>query len=138
MVTKFVTLPTDARIDQAVEALIRTTQHEFPVLDGSGALAGILTRDELIGGLREHGAQASVADVMHRDIPVVRQNEGLDRAFKLMQDCQCPGLGVVDGDGRLVGLITPEAVGEMLMISSVLPRDATPSWRTPSRAGDVV
>jgi Zn-dependent protease len=61
MVTHFVTLPPDARIERAVEALLRTTQHEFPVVDASGGLAGILTRDDIIRALRETGPGAASA-----------------------------------------------------------------------------
>ncbi len=129
MVTHFLTLPLDARIDQAVEGLLRTTQHEFPVVDASGRLASILTRDDIIRGLRETGPGGAVADVMHREVPVVHRGASFDEAFRRMQECQCPGLGVVDGRGELVGLLTPEAVGEMMMVRSVLPRDVTPSWR---------
>lgn len=129
MVTQFITLPPEASLDRAVEALLRTTQHEFPVVEPSGRLAGILTRDGLIRGLREFGPQAAVGDVMHREVPLVQYNASFDEAFRIMQECQCPGLGVVNGEGRLVGLITPEAISEMIMIRSVLPRDGSPSWR---------
>jgi Zn-dependent protease/CBS domain-containing protein len=129
MVTQFITLPPEAPLDRAVEALLRTTQHEFPDVDPAGGLAGILTRDDIIRGLRESGPQTAVADVMHREVPLVQHNACFDEAFRLMQECQCPGLGVVSGERRLVGLITPEAISEMMMIRSVLPHDGTPSWR---------
>jgi len=129
MVTQFVTLPPQAPLDHAVEALVRTTQHEFPVVDISGALAGILTRDDIIRGLQTSGPQGAVADCMHRDVPLVRYNASFDDVFRQMQSCRCPGLGVVDGQGRLIGLITPEAIGEMIMIRSVLPNGSAPSWR---------
>lgn len=129
MVTQFLTLPPEAPLDRAVEALLRTTQHEFPVVDLSGRLTGILTRDDIIRGLRESGPQTPVSAVMHREVFLVQHNASFDEAFRLMQDCQCPGLGVVNGEGRLVGLITPEAISEMIVIRSVLPRDGKLSWR---------
>jgi CBS domain-containing protein len=39
----------------AVQALIHTTQHEFPVVDGAGRLRGVLTHDAMIRSLMEHG-----------------------------------------------------------------------------------
>ncbi len=42
MITKFETLRTDATVNDAVECLIRTTQKEFPVVDGGGRLRGVL------------------------------------------------------------------------------------------------
>jgi len=35
----------------------------------------------------------------------------------------------VDAQGRLVGLITPENVGELMFVRSVLQRGAVPPWR---------
>jgi hypothetical protein len=43
-----------------------------------------------------------------------------DRAFALMQQCRCPALPVLDSAGRLVGLFTPENVGEMIMVQSAI------------------
>ena len=129
MITRFVTLPPEARLDQAVDALVRTTQHEFPVVGPTGELLGILTGDNLIRGLREQGPEAPVSAVMHREVPLVRHNASFDQAFRMMEECRCPGLGVVNQSGKLVGLITPEAIGEMVMIRSVLPHNGEPSWR---------
>jgi len=136
MVTRFLALPVDARIDQAVEALLRTTQHEFPVVDASGRMVGILTRDDLIRGLRETGPATPVVEVMHPDVPMVQPTTTFDHAFRLMQERGCPGLGVVNSDGRLVGLLTPEAVGDIVMIRSIVPppttsSDGRPPWRRP-------
>jgi Zn-dependent protease/CBS domain-containing protein len=134
MVTRFVALPPEARIEHAVDALVRTTQHEFPIVGPAGQLEGILTRDDIIRGLREGGPDALVSTVMHRDVPVAPYDASFDQAFRMMQECHCPGIGVVNREGALVGLLTPEAVGEMMMIRSVLPQDALPSWRRDSVA----
>jgi len=131
MMTHFVTLPADARIDQAVEALLRTTQHEFPVLDPDGRLSGILTRNGLIKALKETGPETPVSLAMHPDVPTVRSRSSFDEAFRLMQECGCPGVGVVDPAGRLVGLLTPENVGEMMMVKAALPSGARTPWRRP-------
>src|SRR4029453_5839505 len=45
MITKFQALGTSATVNDAADALIRTTQTEFPIVDGSGKLRGVLTRD---------------------------------------------------------------------------------------------
>jgi stage IV sporulation protein FB len=125
MITRFETLPADARIDQAVEALLRTTQHEFPVTDPSGRLTGVLTRDGLIRALREMGPETPVSVAMHPDVPTVHNSASFDEAFRLMQECGCPGVGVIDASGRLVGLLTPENVGEMMMVRTALARKTT-------------
>jgi Zn-dependent protease/CBS domain-containing protein len=134
MVTHLVSLPEHATLDEAVEALLRTSQHEFPVLDATGRLLGVLTRNDMIAALKRYGSAAPVVNVMRRDLPVVGPNEPFEAALRQMQACGCPALPVVDRAGRLLGLVTPENVGEMMLVHSVRPRDGRPAWRSPQRA----
>jgi CBS domain-containing protein len=120
MVTHFETLPLSATLHDAVDALLQTSQHEFPVTDETGKVRGILTRKDLIAALRKSGAETPVAEVMRTDIPSVPQSMLFDRAYAVMQQCSCPALPVLDSLGRLVGLFTPENVGEMIMVQSAL------------------
>ena len=130
MVTHLVRLPPEATLEDAVEALLRTSQHEFPVVDSEDRILGVLTRDRLIAALKQRGSTAAVADVMQRDLPTVRADEPFDKAFQLMQESAFPALPVVDRFGRLRGLITPENVGELMMVSSLLPKTGRPAWRS--------
>jgi stage IV sporulation protein FB len=45
----------------------------------------------------------------------------LDNAFRLLQEKAVPAVGIVDTSGRLVGLVTSETVGEMLMLHRAVP-----------------
>lgn len=125
------TRPLDATLNETIEALLRPSQHEFPIVDELGKARGILTRDELIGWLRRSGAGTPVAEVIRVDVPSVPQSMLFDRAFATMQECNCPALPVLDATGRLVGLFTPENVGEMMLVESAL---ASGSPRTTSTA----
>jgi CBS-domain-containing membrane protein len=58
MITDFESLSPTSSINDAVQALIRTTQHEFPVVDGGGRLRGMLTRDAMIRALQQQGRDA--------------------------------------------------------------------------------
>ena len=127
--THLVRLPPDATLEDAVEALLRTSQHEFPVVDSDDRVLGVLTRDDLIAALKRHGPETLVVKVMHRDLPVLQADEPFDKAFQLMQQSGFPALPVVDRLGRLRGLITPENVGELMMVSALLPKGAQPAWR---------
>lgn len=121
MVRAFVSLPPGATVGDAVDALIATTQKEFPVVDGAGMLRGVLTRDAIIKALRETGPPVPVIDVMHRDVPTMPAWARLDDAFRLMSEAGAPAVAVTGDDGRLVGLVTPENVGEMLMVEAARP-----------------
>ncbi len=122
MVTRFEALTPASRVADAVECLLRTTQHEFPVVDDAGRLLGLLTRDEMIKALRERGPEAPVSEVMRADIPVIRHRRNLDEALRLMQGQRLPAVGIADASGRLMGLVTPENVGELMMVEAARPR----------------
>ena len=135
MVTDFRTLPLDATVRDAVEALLRTSQHEFPVLDGSGAVHGVLTRDDLIASLSREGPDAPVSGAMRQNLPAVLWRMPFEEAVQRMQQAQSPVLPVTDDHGRLVGLITPENIGEMMMIQSAPARGQRSFWSPGTRYG---
>ncbi len=55
MIRSFESLAPGATVDDAANALIRTTQHEFPVVDGAGRLRGVLMRDAMIRAMKATG-----------------------------------------------------------------------------------
>jgi stage IV sporulation protein FB len=132
MITRFERLSPESPVEEAVECLIRTTQHEFPVVDAAGRLQGLLTRDEMIKALRERGPAAPVGEVMRRDIPCLRGRRGLDEALRVMQEARLPAVGVCDAEERLLGYITPENVGEMMMIEAARPARPRGPWARPA------
>jgi CBS domain-containing protein len=121
MITRFESLHPNSRVEDAVQCLIHTTQHDFPIVDGAGKLRGILTRDDMIRALRERGPDAPVLDVMRADIPVLNHRQPLEDALRLMQGGTWPAVGVADSQSRLVGIITTENIGEMMMVLSARP-----------------
>ncbi len=120
MMTQFARLSPEAHIDEAIETLLRTSQADFPVVDGAGRLVGILGRNEMIRALKQAGPDARVADAMRGDIPLLDRRHTLDEAFRTLQEKSAPAVGITDLDGRLIGLITSETIGEMLMVSAAL------------------
>jgi len=116
MVSAFETLGPQSSIDQAADALIRTTQREFPVVDGGGKLRGFLTREAMIKALKASGPATPVIEVMTKDVPTVRAGQFLDLAVKLMQEGRVPFVGVIDDSGRLVGYVSQENLAELMMI----------------------
>ncbi|HEX4653477.1 MAG TPA: site-2 protease family protein [Candidatus Udaeobacter sp.] len=122
MVREFRTLAEDASLQDAVDALLATSQHDFPVVNDAGNVAGVLTRQDLIGALRKNDPTVTVGDVMRRDIPTVTTGTRFEDAFRIMQECNCPAVPVLDNMKRLVGLLTPENVTELMMVQSAMPR----------------
>ena len=135
MITQFATLSPDASIDAAVETLLRTTQSEFPVIDGAGRPVGVLGRHDLIRALKQRGPDARVAEVMTAPLPTVGHRGCLEEAFQILQTKSAPAVGVVDPHGALVGLISSETVGEMIMVNDAMPKGARLGpWSRPAGA----
>jgi len=122
MVREFRTLAADATLEEAVDALLATSQHDFPVMDVTGNVAGLLTRHDLIAALRKNDPTLRVGDVMRRDIPTVTTGTRFEDAFRIMQESDCPAVPVLDRMKRLVGLLTPENVTELMMVQSAMPQ----------------
>ena len=122
MMTQIARLRPEAQIDEAVDTLLRTSQSEFPVVDADGRLVGVLSRADLIRALKERGPQARIGDAMTREVPTIGHRACLEEAIRLLQEKQAPAVGVVDAAGKLVGLITSETIGEMLMVRDALPQ----------------
>lgn len=134
MATQFATLPAHTTVDEAAGAVVRTLQHEFPIVDESERVRGLLTRDDIIKALKQSQGPTRVREIMRTDVPTIRPDENLDQAFTLMQDHECPALPVVDSDERPVGLITTETVGEMMMVHASRSQDGLPARHRRRRA----
>jgi stage IV sporulation protein FB len=126
MMTQFARLAPQAHIDEAVETLLRTSQSEFPVVDDAGRPVGLLGRSDLIRALKTLGPDARVEQAMTTNVPAVSHRSCLEDAFRILQEKAAPAVGVVDASGHLLGLITSETVGEMLMVNEALPK----GWRS--------
>jgi stage IV sporulation protein FB len=122
MMTQFARLTPEAHIDEAIETLLRTSQSEFPVVDHAGRPLGLLGRGDLIRALKTLGPDARVSEAMSPTMPTVSHRSCLDDAFRILQEKSAPAVGVVDAQGSLVGLVTSETVGEMLMVNKALPK----------------
>jgi len=118
MLSDFRTLSTQESVARAVQLLLGGSQHDFPVLE-DGRVAGVLTRANLMNALAQGRQDTPVSEVMQRDFEVVDAGDMLELAFARLQSCGCQTLPVVR-NGRLVGLLTADNVGEFLMIQTAL------------------
>jgi Zn-dependent protease/CBS domain-containing protein len=127
MVTRFRALSEHDTLADASRELLAGTQQDFPVVEGD-RLAGVLGHADLIRALASRGPEASVGDVMRRDCRTVEETQMLDRVVDAMSQEGCP-LIPVTRDGRLVGLLTKEHLGELMMINSALRQSGGPGQR---------
>jgi len=119
MLTDFKTLSPRDNLSQVVALILAGSQHDFPVVDANGRVAGILERDTFMKALTQHGQSVPVMDFIRRDLPEVDSYEMLEMALNRLQESGSKTLPVTH-NGQLVGMITMENITEFLMIRSAL------------------
>jgi stage IV sporulation protein FB len=89
---------------------------------GAGRVIGMLTRDDVLRGLAARRPDMRVRDAMHVRFPRAGAREELDQVVgRLPADGSSV---VVFEDDRLVGLLDPEHIGELLAMRGVAYRGA--------------
>jgi stage IV sporulation protein FB len=116
MITKFDTIPVYATLRQAVDLLLDGEQREFPVVDGGGAVAGLLTRDNLIKGLAHRGADSAVSAAMTAGAPTLPLGLPFEEALNRLRASNLPALAVLDSTGRVVGLLTLDNITDLILV----------------------
>ena len=129
METRFTPVSIDANLGQAVDALLATAQHEFPVVDAFGKPVGLLTREDILARCKSHGGEEPASAFMRSGVDSVRPATPVESVFERLQGRSSAALYVTDADGRIVGLLTRQALGEVMMI-----RAARPDWRFDRKA----
>ena len=122
MMTAFVSLETRHEIAHAVDLLLASSQHDFPVLEG-GQFLGMLSREDIVKGLREEGGESPVGRLVRLDCEPVESTMPLDAALQRMRAARQSALPVVSR-GRLVGLLTLENIGELMLVQEARQRYA--------------
>jgi Zn-dependent protease/CBS domain-containing protein len=118
MITDFETLAAEDPLARAAARVVAGFQHDFPVVD-EGRLVGVLTRADLARGLARLGAEAAVGNIMQREFAVADPAEMLDTVIARLESASCCAIVAVR-DGQVVGMLTPEALGSVVLFEPVL------------------
>jgi Zn-dependent protease len=120
MLTDFYRLEASDSLRKAADYLMAGSQQDFPVIE-HGEPIGVLTRDDLVRGIRGRGIEAPVGEVLRRDGQHAEAAEPLEDAIARMRGGGRSALPVLER-GRLVGLVTLENIGELLLLREALKR----------------
>jgi len=118
MMTRFATLAPDDTLNDAVDELLAGTDHDFPIVE-DGHIVGMLRRKQLINALSSHDRDTPVQEVASSECLTIEPEAPLDDVFQRMNQAQCSTVPVLQAD-QLVGLLTLENVGELVMVSSAM------------------
>jgi Zn-dependent protease/CBS domain-containing protein len=118
MATEIRTLSPGDPLEKAALLVTRTTQTEFPVLDGE-RVVGLLTRPALLAAIGSAGLKAPVSGAMALEFATVSPTDTLDVAFVALQASPARAAAVVH-EGKLVGLLTSEEIGELAALQAAV------------------
>ena len=97
------TLPDTATLREATNLMNRFRVSGVPIVDHDGRLVGILTNRDL---QFERSLDRPVAEAMTKNLITAPHGTTLDEAERILAKHRVEKLPVIDGDGRLKGLIT--------------------------------
>lgn len=119
MLTDYKSLSPRDPLSRMAQLILAGTQHDFPVIDDSARVVGVVTRDDFLSALTQHGQNIAVSAVMKGSPPEVDSYEMVEMALMRIQESGFPTLPVTHA-GQLVGIITAENITEYLMIRTAL------------------
>jgi CBS domain-containing protein len=125
MLTDYKSLSPRDPLSRMSQLLLSGSQHDFPVIDND-RIVGIVTRNDFLKALTQHGESIAISAVMKKDLPEVDSYEMVENALQRIQESGVPALPVTHA-GQLVGIVTSENISEYLMIRSALRRAAVTS-----------
>jgi Zn-dependent protease/CBS domain-containing protein len=101
---------------QVLDSVIHGYQEDFPVLDESGNLVGMLTRDEIMTAAHSPERYSSVRDLMKSNVPTISSQADLfEEGLGILQQSGLRALPVTE-NGELVGMLTIEDVGHASLL----------------------
>ncbi len=122
MLTDYKSLSPRDTLARMSQLILSGSQHDFPVIDNDRVI-GVVTRDDFIMALTQHGEGIAISAIMKKDLPEVDSYEMVENALMRIQESGVPALPVTHA-GQLVGIVTAENITEYLMIRSALKRAA--------------
>lgn len=117
MTREVVTVRPDTSLADAAHLMVTRRLKRLPVVDASGKLVGILGRLDVLNtiaavhipewqpGTTVVGEHATVADVMSRDVPTVRESTAVAELFEMLVSSTHRRVVVIDSERRVVGII---------------------------------
>ena len=116
MVTDFRTLPHGATLRDAANALLASSQQDFPVTVGDRVI-GLLGRSNLLRAMAQDGPDAYISGHMERDFVRIHPDTDLAEAMPLVTSAGSAALVMLDEE--LLGLLTSENLTEFIVLRQV-------------------
>jgi CBS domain-containing protein len=101
---------------QVLDRVLHGYQEDFPVVDESGSLVGMITRNEIMAAAHSPDRYATVRDLMKSDFPTLSPEADLfTDGARILQESGLRALPVVRA-GDLVGMLTMDDIGQAALL----------------------
>jgi Zn-dependent protease len=121
MMTRYITLPQEAPLSQAIHMLLDGQSTQFVVTREQMPI-GTLDREGIIVALREFGEQVPIGEAANKDLLQFEGKDPLDEAWRLMSTSG-KGLALVYQQDRWVGVLNFENIMEFMMIKTAMHKE---------------
>lgn len=115
-------LAPDDTLGKAVQVLLDGYEQEF-VITKENTVVGVLTKQELIMGLSEHGTTLPISNVMRKDFLILQLSMPLQEVYQKLMANKCSVAPVLKNT-KLVGIIDSENINELIMVENALHNDS--------------
>jgi Zn-dependent protease len=119
MLTDFRLLQDRDDLAHAVQLLLAGSQQDFPVVNATGTVVGVLTRSALLTALARSGPTGPVNEVLQREFITAAPDEPLAALLERLPKVPCRTVPVLDA-GRVIGMVTLENLGELVSVRTAL------------------
>ena len=107
-----VTCGEEEGIEEVARRLIERAVNHVVVVDGEGRLRGIVTSWDITKSIAN--GSGALRDIIVRRVYTTSTNEPLETASRRMAGHNISALPVVDGEGRVLGIVTSEDISRLL------------------------
>lgn len=102
-----VSLPATACLQDCIRTLLDKRINAFPLVDAKGRLAGLVTSTDVFAALRaDSDLQQPLLPLATRDVQCVEATTPIERAVEIMRRRDVKHVVVLDGDRRVVGMVS--------------------------------
>ena len=106
------TIKEDASIEEASKVMIDNKVTHLPVVDGKGALAGIVTAWDISKAVAFK--YAYLDQIMSRNVMTIRMCDTVEAAASKMEKHDISALPVIDDSQRVLGIVTSDSMGKLI------------------------
>jgi len=112
IVHEAVTCREDERIEEVAQRLVNRSVNHVVVVDGQGKLSGIVTSWDITKSIAN--GKKTLKDIIVRNVHTTSLNEPLETASRTLAQHNISALPVVDGERRVLGIVTSEDISRLL------------------------